>query len=198
METFYESTTVKTVTFFLAACLFLIAPLINSAINQRLPVAMREQHAKLAKDAWMKTIILFAGSIAVGLLAFITGGFDKAISQAFFGMCLFSSLGSFWTVKKTKTLIQEAKSLSLSGNRATRIRDIERANSEKAAKATLVSFTIGVLGFLYVAIFFDIYGFSWVWFVGFVSTAFAIQSARWSDAANFAIAKYASDPNHGQ
>lgn len=198
MEAFYESTTVKAVTFFLAAGLFLITPLINSAINQRLPVAMRAQHAKLAKDAWMKTIILFAGSIAAGLLAFVNGGFDKAISQAFFGMCLFSSIGSVWTVKKTKALIQEAKELSLAGNRAARIRDVERVNSEKAAKATLVSFIIGVLGFLYVALIFDIYGFSWVWFAGFVSTAFAIQSARWSDAANLAIAKYASDPNHGQ
>ncbi|MHB8266241.1 MAG: hypothetical protein ACYDC7_10020 [Acidithiobacillus ferrivorans] len=188
----------KVVTFIIAAMVFLITPLINSAINQRIPVAMRAQHAKLAKDAWMKTVILFAGSIAAGFLAFFNGGFDKAITQAFFGMCLFSSLASFWTVKKTKTLIQEAKVLSLAGNRAARIHDVERVNIEKATKATLVSFTIGLLGFLYVALAFDTYRFSWLWFAGFISTAFAILSARWSDAANFAIAKYASDPNHGK
>lgn len=198
MEAFYESTAVKAVTFVMAAGLFLITPLINSAINQRLPVAMRAQYAKLTKDAWIKTIILFAGSIAAGFLAFFNGGFDKTVSQAFFGMCLFSSLGSFWTVKKTKTLVQDARAISLAGNRSARIHNIERVNSEKAAKATFVSFTIGVLGFLYVALSFDTYSFSWVWFVGFVSTAFAIQSARWSDAANVAIAKYTSDSNHGQ
>lgn len=177
---------------------FLIIPLINSAINQRIPVAMRAQHAKRAEDAWMKTVILFSTSIAAGFLVFFRGGFDEAITQAFFGMCLFSSLASFWTVKKTKTLIQEAKVLSLAGNRATRIHDVERVNREKATKATLVSFTIGLLGFLYVALAFDTYRFSWLWFAGFISTAFAILSAGWSDAANFAIAKYASDPNHGK
>jgi hypothetical protein len=198
LEAFFESTAVKVVTFVMAAAIFLITPLLNSAINKRIPVAMRAQHAKLAKDAWVKTVLLFASSIAAGLLAFFNGGFDKAISQTFFGMCLFSSFGSFWTVKKTKTLIQEAKALSLAGNRAARIHDTERVNSEKATKATLVSFTIGVLGFLYVALAFDAYKLSWIWFVGFVSTAFAIQSARMSDAAYFAIGKYAADPNHGK
>lgn len=198
MEAFYENTTVKAVTFCLAAGLFLITPLINSAINRRLPVTMRGQHAKLAKDAWVKTILLYASPITAGLLAFVNGGFDKAISLTFFGMCLFPSLGSFWTIKKTKTLIQEAKALSLAGNRSTRIKDVEKVNSQKAAKATLLSFTIGLLGFLYVALLFDNYSFSWVCFLGFLSMAFTIRSTRWSDAANFAIAKYASDPGHGQ
>ncbi len=198
MDAIYESTTLKAITFVLATSLFLLTPLINKAINRRLHGAMKAQHAKLAKDAWVKTIMLYAGSVVAGLVAFINGGFDKAISQAFFGMCLFSSLSSFWTIRKTKLLIQEAKALSVAGNRAARIHNVEIVNRMKAMASTFISFTVGLLGFLYVAFVFDKYSFSWVWLTGFVSTLFAVQSARWSDAASFAIAKYASDPRHGQ
>lgn len=152
MDAFYVNTIVKAVTLVLSAGLFLVSPLVNSVINRRLPVAMRVQHAKLAKDAWVKTILLYAATITAGLLALVNGGFDKAISQAFWGMCLFSSLGSFWTINKTKALIKEAKALSLAGNRVARIHDVEKVNSEKAAKATVASFTIGLLGFLYVVL----------------------------------------------
>lgn len=71
-------------------------------------------------------------------------------------------------------------------------------NKEKVIKATYISFIVGLLGFLYVALLFDKYNFSWVWFVAFISTLLAIQSARWSDMVNFAIAKYAADPEHGK
>lgn len=140
MEEFFQSNTIKAITFTLVPLIFMVAPLINGVINRTLPESLRMQHARFAKDAWVKTIILFAGSTVAGSLALINGGFDKAISQAFFGLCLFSSLSSMWTIKKTKVLIDEAKRLSVAGNRRVRINDIETVNKEKAIKSTYVSF----------------------------------------------------------
>ena len=198
MEEFFQSTTIKVITLVLVVIVFIATPILNGVVNRKLPESLRGQHAKLAKDAWVKTILLFAGSVTAGLLAFFNGGFDKAISQAFFGLCLFSSLSSIWTTKKTSASIEEAKQLSITGNREARIADIETVNKEKAIKSTYISFFIGLLGFVFVALLFDKFSFSWVWFAAFISTGFGIQSARWSEAANLAISKYASDPSHGQ
>lgn len=198
MEEFFQSNTIKAITFALVPLIFMVAPLINGFINRALPESLRMQHARFAKDALVKTIILFAGSTVAGLLALINGGFDKAISQAFFGLCLFSSLSSMWTIKKTKVLIDEAKRLSVAGNRIARINRIETVNKEKAIKSTYVSFFLGLIGLLFVVLLFEKFSFSWTWFVAFISTGFAVQSTRWSDATNFAISRYASDPRHGE
>ena len=198
MEEFFQSTVIKVITLALVVLIFIAVPIINGIIDGKIPESIRGQHAKFAKDSLVKTILLFAGAFMTSVLAFVNGGFDKAISQAFFGMCFFSSLGSGWTIRKTIVSIKEAKKLSVAGNRQARISDIETVNKERAIKSTYISFIVGLVGFLYVALLFDKYSFSWVWFVAFLSTAFAIQSARWSEAANYAISKYTFDPNHGK
>ena len=132
MEDFYGSKTIKIITLSIVVLLFVAIPFVQNLINKRLPENIRGAHAKLTKDVWVKTIILFAGSVTAGMLAFFNGGFDKAITQAFFGICFFSSLGSAWTIRKTIVLIEEAKELSLDGKRELRIKDVKKENKYKS------------------------------------------------------------------
>ena len=198
MESLFSNPVVKIITLLFVALSFVVIRLVNLSINKTLPSADRIIHSKLARDAWIKTIILFAGTVVAALIALANGGFDKAISQAFFGMCLFSAISSLWTIRKTSVSIKEAVSLSTDGGRALRIDDVKKVNKEKALYFTLLSFATGVLGVLFIAFLYDKYPFPWIWFVALICTGFAIQSARWSDLANIAIAKYAADPKHGE
>lgn len=197
MDAFFQSQTVKIITLALVAIVFAIILHANKKVNSQLAGSVKAQHAKLAKDAWVKTILLFGGSAAAALVAFFHGGIDKALSQAFFGLCLFTAIGSLWTIKKTNAAIEEAKQLSLKGKRKGRIEDVQRVNKEKAVYNTYLSLAVGLAGFIFVAFFFEKYPFPWLWFAAFLCTGFGILSARWSEFANQAIAKYASDPKHG-
>lgn len=95
MDTFFSSPIIKGVTFSIAIIFFMISPLVNGLINRRLPADIKDQHAKLTKDMWLKVGLLFLASIFAGFWGLVNGNFDQAISQALFGVCLFSPLESF-------------------------------------------------------------------------------------------------------
>lgn len=173
---------------------FLLIPFVQIKVAKQLPEEMQALYKKLAKDAFIKTLLMFAGAAFFGALAFFKGGIEKAITQSLFALCLFTAASSSWLIIKTNESIKEAREASIKGKRKGKILEIERINIEMAKKTTIISFLAGLLGCLYMAFLYDSYPLSWAWFVGLISTGPAMLSARWSDAANTAISKYASDP----
>jgi len=194
---FFNSFTLKIVTFSIVIIVFLGAPILQGLVAKRLPDELQGAYKKLAKDAFVKTLLMFAGAAFFGSLAFFKGDVEKAMTQSMFALCLFTAVGSIWLIIKTKNSIKEAREASIAGNRKVKISDIERINSKLAKNPTIVSLVAGLIGCIYMVLLYDTYTFGWVWFAAFMATGPAMLSARWSDAANAAISKYASDPKFG-
>lgn len=164
---------------------------------RELPIELQEPYKKAAKDAFVKTILMFAGAAFFGAIAFFKGDIEKGISQSLFALCLFTAVNAAWSIIKTNTAIEEAKQASTEGKRADKIAEIQRVNTERAKKPAIASFVVGLFGCLYMTLLYDTYPVGWVWFVAFIATGPAIVAARWSDAANTAISKYVNDESFG-
>ena len=193
----FSSPTIKYITFFLVIIVFLLMPFLQGALAKKLPLNLQTDYKKLAKDALVKTVLMFAGAAFFGALAFFEGDVEKAITQSMFGLCLFTAVSSTWIIIKTKASIKEAREASIAGNRQTNISEIEQLNSKVATNQTIISLVSGLFGCTYMVLLYDTYPFEWVWFAAFISTGPAMMSARLSDAANLVASKYASDPKLG-
>jgi uncharacterized membrane protein len=194
---FYNSTEIKIITLFIVVVTFLVTPYLQGLVAKKLPDDLQKPYKKLAKDAFVKTLVMFSAAAFFGALAFFKGDIEKAITQSVFALCLFTGVGSIWTIIKTKDSIREARDISIAGNREWAISQIEFMNSKLAKNATIMSLIIGLSGCIYMVLLYDTYTLNWVWFVAFIATGPAMLSARCSEAANTAISTYVSDPEFG-
>lgn len=182
--------------FLLFFIVVIASPIINIAINNKLPDKTKKIHKKICIDTWVKTTLMFSSPIFGCITSIVHGGFEKIITQSFFCMSLFSSFIAAWTIHKTNCLLKEIILMKNEGMRMERICVVE----EKNRRATIINtycFFMGLFGLIYMVVFFDKHPTLYIAQMSFLSTALAIASSRLSDIVNLVASKYASDINHG-
>lgn len=197
MMDFFNSDAVKLATLVVVLVFFSLVPLIQVVVSRKLPEELREPYKDAAKDAYVKTLLMFSGAAFFGVISYVKGDVSKAVTQSLFALCLFASLNTFWTLSRVKSDLRKAESLSNEGQRGEKISQINWILSKRVINHATLSFVVGLGGCLYVAFLYDQYALGWIWFLAFITTGPAVNAARWADGAKIASSKMAGDAEFG-
>jgi hypothetical protein len=195
---FFEQNWVKIVTFSLPVLAFIISFFAQKIIEKELPEKIKKHYKKLAMDALVKTILMFAGAILVAIISIINSdNWTLALTKSTFTLTLLTGVSCIWLNRKNSNCLNEAKEISIEGNRKRKIQEIETIHTEKVIKNTNYSLFFGLIGVIYINFFYHSYPINIAWFLSVLSTGPAIAASRWGDAVSISASKYASDKNFG-
>ncbi|CAH7063836.1 hypothetical protein F0251_22780 [Vibrio sp. 070316B] len=191
---FFDETWVQVVSYCMPFFIILGAYLAQKQLEKLLNGDALKSYKKLMRDSLVKTFLMFLGSILLAGLVFASNGnLTDSMTKSLFSLSCLVGLNLIWQNKKNSEIIQEAKSISLEGERQKRLEVIEMVHKKAAGYYAKVSIIWGGMGIVYSWFLYDSYPLNFMWFIAVLSTSPALIASRWSDAVTYAATKFAND-----